>query len=160
MKITLIAAAALSIATAVTALPAAATAHADDTSYTFLSPSGNIGCEMADDAGGQLFAVCKTQDRTWAAPPSENCQQAEVPGATGGPGTALQLGQGKTPCVGFSMNQFFFPPDPLANHPTLGYGQTHSIGSITCDSEPSGVTCTDASTGHFFRVASDSYQLR
>lgn len=157
MKITLIGA--LWIATAATALPLAGIAHADDTRYTFLSPSGNIGCEMNDDAGGRIYAVCKTQDPTWAAPPSEYCQQAEVPGATGGPGSDLQLGQGKTPCVGPSMNQFFFPPDPLANHPTLGYGQTHSIGSITCDSEPSGVTCTDASTGHFFRVSRDSYQV-
>ena len=151
--------AALSIATAATALLLSAIAHADYTSYTFLSPSGNIGCVMTDDGGGTIFAVCKTQDRTWAAPPSQICQQGEVPGATGGPGSDLQLSQGKPPCVGFSMTQFFWPPDPLANHPTLDYGQTHSIGSITCDSEPSGVTCTDTSTGHFFRVASDSYQL-
>ena len=32
-------------------------------------------------------------------------------------------------------------------------------GKITCDSEPSGVTCTDTSTGHFFRVSGESYQL-
>jgi hypothetical protein len=37
--------------------------------------------------------------------------------------------------------------------------QTQSAGSITCDSELSGVTCTDASTGHFFRVSRDSYQV-
>jgi hypothetical protein len=150
---------ALSVATAATALPLSAIAHADYTSYSFLSPSGNIGCDMEDDAGGTLFAVCKTQDVTWTAPPSQYCLQGEVPGATGGPGSDVQLGQGKPPCVGFSMTQFFWPPDPLADHPTLGYGQTHSMGSITCDSEPSGVTCTDTSTGHFFRVSSDTYQL-
>ncbi len=33
------------------------------------------------------------------------------------------------------------------------------ISSITCDSEPSGMTCTDSGTGHFFRVSRDSYQL-
>ena len=43
--------------------------------------------------------------------------------------------------------------------PTLAYGQTQSAGSITCDSEPSGATCTDASTGHFFWVSHDSYQV-
>jgi hypothetical protein len=43
MKITMIAA--LSIAAAATAVPLAATAHADD-SGQFLSPSGNIGCMM------------------------------------------------------------------------------------------------------------------
>jgi hypothetical protein len=156
MKIAMIAG--LWIAIGVAALPVVAVAHAD-TSSTFLSPSGNIGCTMEDDAGGRIFAVCKVQALTWTAPPSEYCQQAEVPGATGGPGSDLQLLQGKTPCVGPNDNQFFFPPDPLANHSTLGYGQTRSIGSIVCVSEQAGVTCTDSSTGHFFHAASDSYQL-
>jgi hypothetical protein len=44
--------------------------------------------------------------------------------------------------------------------PTLDYGQkTRSLGAISCDSEQSGVTCTDTSTGHFFQVSSDSYQV-
>jgi hypothetical protein len=34
-----------------------------------------------------------------------------------------------------------------------------SVGVITCDSEPAGMTCTDSSTGHFFRVSRESYQL-
>lgn len=33
-------------------------------------------------------------------------------------------------------------PDP----PTLDYGQTRSANAITCDSEPSGMTCTDSRT--------------
>jgi hypothetical protein len=41
----------------------------------------------------------------------------------------------------------------------LGYGQTRSLGAITCDSETSGITCTDTSSGQFFRVSRDSYQL-
>ena len=67
--------AALWITTAATALPLAAVAHADYTSYTFLSPSGNIGCEMEDDSGGTIFAVCKTRNAAWAASPSQNCPQ-------------------------------------------------------------------------------------
>jgi hypothetical protein len=43
--------------------------------------------------------------------------------------------------------------------PTLAYGQTRSAGPITCDSELAGVTCTDNSTGHFFKVSRESYQL-
>ena len=38
-------------------------------------------------------------------------------------------------------------------------GQTKSVGLMTCASEPSGVTCTDTSSGHFFRVSRDSYEL-
>jgi hypothetical protein len=32
-------------------------------------------------------------------------------------------------------------------------------GNIACDSEPSGVKCTDSSTGHYFRVSRESYDL-
>ena len=34
-----------------------------------------------------------------------------------------------------------------------------SLGTITCDSEYTGMTCTDSSTGHYFRVSRDSYEL-
>ena len=47
----------------------------------------------------------------------------------------------------------------LPGEQTLNYGQTISAGTITCDSEPSGMTCTDSSTGHYFRVSRDSYSL-
>ncbi len=43
--------------------------------------------------------------------------------------------------------------------PTLPYGQTRSAGPITCDSEPSGMACTDASTGHYFRISRESYEV-
>lgn len=80
-----------------------------------------------------------------------------MPGATGEPGSDLQVSQGNAPCLSAHMSQL---PDPrLGYFPTLDYGQTHSLGTITCDSEPAGVTCTDSSTGHFFQVSSDSYQL-
>ena len=42
---------------------------------------------------------------------------------------------------------------------TLAYGKTASAGTLTCDSETTGMTCTDSSTGHFFRVSWESYQL-
>ena len=38
-------------------------------------------------------------------------------------------------------------------------GQTYSRGAMTCDSELSGVTCTDTGTGHFFRVSRENYEL-
>jgi hypothetical protein len=39
------------------------------------------------------------------------------------------------------------------------YGQTYSHGSITCDSELSGVTCADTATGPFFWVSRENYEL-
>ncbi len=46
-----------------------------------------------------------------------------------------------------------------SNLKTLDYGQTLTQGAITCTSELSGVTCTDTATGHFIRVARESYDL-
>jgi uncharacterized protein DUF6636 len=43
--------------------------------------------------------------------------------------------------------------------PTLSYDSNWPVNPITCDSEPTGMTCTDASTGHFFRVSRESYEL-
>jgi hypothetical protein len=45
------------------------------------------------------------------------------------------------------------------NVEVLDYGQMRSIDTITCDSEPDGISCTDSDTGHFFRLSPESYQL-
>lgn len=153
-RLTLIATAA--VATTL-ALPAAAQAEPTNL-YQFLSPSGNIGCHMDTRPDGTGFAWCKVDGHAWSAPASGYCQPAYVPGAIGQPGgTDVQLSQGNAPCLGFVMSQIFFS-GPYAPS-TLEYGQTHTVGSITCQSEPSGVTCTDASNGHFFHVSRDAYQL-
>src|SRR5262249_55571357 len=145
MKIKMIAA--LSIATAATALPLA-TAHAIVTdSYIFQSPSGNIGCEMLEHDDGTDVAVCKIHDRTWASPPPG--ADGGCPARTAAVAQDLTLSRGGTACVGVYPSQIWLALD--YNKVTLDYGQTHTIGTITCDSEPSGVTCTDSSTGHFFR---------
>ena len=142
------------IATATAAAPMAlaATAHAEITGYLFQTPSGNIGCTMIDHGDGTGYAVCRIRDHTWVAPPpGGDC--AIEPG--GGAGSDLQLFESGPPCVGHWMGQIFEAP----HLPTLDYGQTHTVGTITCDSEPSGVTCTATRTGHFFRVSREYYQL-
>ena len=91
MKTTMITAvgmatAAVSIAWAPTiALPA--TAHADQISFRFLSPSGNIGCQMFDQDGNGN-AVCKIRDHTWVARPSDiaNAARCRAP-----PGSRAQI---------------------------------------------------------------------
>lgn len=42
--------------------------------------------------------------------------------------------------------------------PALGLVQTRSLGGVTCGSEPVGMTCTDADTGHFSRASRESHQ--
>jgi hypothetical protein len=125
------------------ALPATARAGVPP---SFQSPSGNILCWMTDDA-----ATCRVINHTYALPPQGDCT---LPGW----GNSFFLDQGKPPFLTCDSD----PPgtyNGMRTHTTLDYGQTQSMGPFTCDSEQSGVTCTDSSTGHFFRVSSDSYQL-
>jgi hypothetical protein len=155
MKITTLS---LITAAAATTLALAAPATAEPSSmYQFLSPSGNIGCHMDALDDGTGYAWCRLQHHTWVEPQTGDCEVANVPGAIGEPAPYLQISQGKPPCLGFVMSQLFFsgPYSP----PTLDYGQTHTVGTITCGSEHSGVTCTDSSTGRFFRVSHESYDL-
>jgi hypothetical protein len=87
-------------ASAAAALSLAAPANAAYDDVQFLSPSANIRCEIEKDHDGAAFAVCKIREHTWEAAHAEYCKQASVPGATGGPGSDLQLGLGGPPCVG------------------------------------------------------------
>jgi hypothetical protein len=148
MKITLIVA--VWTATATTTIGLASTAHAD-THDEFQSPNGNIGCDLRTGDDGTGIADCEIRDHTWVIPlPIPKCPNS----GSGVWGWGLY--QGKAPTPGFSCVAHTLGQPGLQ---TVDYGQTRSAGAITCDSEPSGVTCTDTSTGHFFRVARDSYEL-
>ncbi|MCT7660475.1 hypothetical protein N4S67_18890 [Mycobacterium sp. CPCC 205710] len=148
----------IATATTVASLALPATAHAEPSQmFQFVSPSGNIACEMDEHFDGTAEAWCKIRDHSWAAPTDTICPVANVTGAIGEPADDFQLRQGRAACTGFVMNQIFFSGPYLPG--TLAYGQTHTVGPITCASEPSGVTCSDSSTGHLFRVSQESYQL-
>jgi hypothetical protein len=156
MKLVLAAMCVLAAVAAPVLTPAAA--HAQPPSRQFLSPSGNVGCQLGTDSVGAAYAWCKVDEHAWAAPDSGYCPAANVPGAIGEPrGDDLQLSAGKSPCLGFVMSQLFFTGEYAPA--TLGYGQQQSVGTITCAVEQSGVTCTDSSTGHFFVASRDAYQL-
>jgi hypothetical protein len=132
------------IATAAATVALAATAHAC-VPPSFQTPSGNISCWIADDT-----ASCWIVDYTYAAP-AEACSS---PGWANGfwldGGNPAELRCSTEPPGTYSG---------LRTHTTLDYGQTRSVGVMTCASAASGVTCADTSTGHFFRVSRDSYQL-
>src|SRR5580704_2900679 len=152
--------AAVSIATAATTLPLAAIAHADPIYYHFQSPSGNIGCDMTDYGNGKGSVWCEVRDHTWVAPPpgGNSSQSGAGFSCSGGPsGTftnaddfLIDQGQGYAPCPGHYLGQMFMTPSGtqifsglMPGVPILDYGHAHTVGAITCDSEPSGVTCTD-----------------
>jgi hypothetical protein len=88
---------------------------------------------------------------------SRECQLASIPVPSGNRVPTCSFGRATLPCLGAHMRQL--PDHRLGNFPTLGYGQTHTVGAITSDSEPPGVRCTDSSTGHFFFDSRESYQL-
>jgi hypothetical protein len=148
-----------------------------DTEYHFQSPSGNIACMLADVLNGGV--ECDIADYIYAVP----ARPANCPLNFG---DRFALSPGEAPlfphpsCTGWSDRS---RPDPLCgNHvrtrqglaalfphgdtvrvpggmQTLNYGQTMSLGPISCNSEPAVMTCTDARTRHYFRVARDSYEL-
>ncbi|OBA61926.1 hypothetical protein A5647_09375 [Mycobacterium sp. 1100029.7] len=120
-------------------------AHAE--AGSFQSPSGNIYCLLGAETDGTSRADCQVQQHTYPVPPPGDCHL----GGWGGQFSVKQGDPVELVCQGGVLTG---PPMP-----TLGYGETRSIGAITCKSEPVGVTCTDDSTGHFFRASRDSYQL-
>jgi hypothetical protein len=123
--------------------PAAARA---ETYYQFQSPSGDIACAMGS-LGNKAFASCEITDHTWVAPPRPDRCEGEW-------GDRFELRQGTPPGLICSS-------DTLrgSNLPTLTYGSTWTVNPLTCASEPTGMTCTDGGTGHYFRVSRDSYEL-
>ncbi len=125
----------------------AAIAHADNL-YQFQSPTGNISCVMAALTGGPPHVSCEDVDHTWAIPPRpQSC--------LGAWGDRIAMVQGSPP--GLSCHTDTTRGSGL---PTLQYGDTRSVGMITCESKPNGIACADSSTGHSFRISRESYDLK
>jgi len=137
--------AALSVISSATAIGLAAVGHADPY-YQFQSPTGNIDCAEGV-LNDRAFALCEIRDHTWNAPP-------RPPVCEGGWGDRIDMNQGEPPALDCHSDTV-----RGSGLPTLRYGERRSAGPITCDSEPSGITCTDSSTGHFFAISRDSYEL-
>jgi hypothetical protein len=141
----------IATATVAATIGLAGTAHADQ-GTDFRSPSGDTLCALSwgqdinDQAHyGKGAVACQVRNHTYPQPPLPDCPVA---------GREYDLSQGSPASLGCQGGVLLDPPPP-----TLAYGQTRSVGTITCDVEPSGVTCTDSSTGHFLRLSRDSYQL-
>lgn len=125
--------------------PAPTTVAQPDGPSSFRSPSGNINCTLSTP-GGDNAARCEVVDHSWSAPPPP-------PDCHLNSGDRFYLTQGGAAVVGCYAQEF-----PVAES-TLGYGQSRSLGTLTCDSEYTSMTCTDSSTGHYFRISRDTYEL-
>jgi hypothetical protein len=138
-------------AIAVATIGFAASSHANPFSEQFQSPSGDISCNLVNyppidtHSLGKNFVQCDIANHSWVAPqpPPQGRDDAT---------STFVLMRGKAPIVAYS-------PGTLAAPDSMDYGQARSAGAITCSSEQSAVKCTDVSTGHFFRVSRESYEL-
>ncbi|HNM10287.1 MAG TPA: hypothetical protein PKI02_02465 [Mycobacterium sp.] len=124
-----------------------ATAHAEFAG-DFTSPGGDVYCQMSvyDDGTG---AVACEGGGPYAASKPECASHSAW-------GDRFYLKQGEA-AVAQCHNDTIRSNQPLA--PVLDYGQTQSVNTISCDSQPSGITCTDVSTGHFITLSAESNSL-
>ena len=138
-------------AIAAATIGSAGSSHASPFSAQFQSPSGDISCNLVnypplDKLGfGKNFVQCDIVNQSWVPPRPPPPGRADAT-------SSLVLMRGQLPIVGYS-------PGNLAASDPVNYDQPLSAGALTCSSEQSTVRCTDASTGHFFRVSRESYEL-
>jgi hypothetical protein len=138
-------------AIAAATISSAGTSHASPFSEQFQSPSGDISCNLVyyppvpDHLVGKNFVQCDIANHSWVPP------QPPPQGRADATSTFLLM-RGQVPIVAYS-------PGTLAAPDPMDYGQARSAGAITCSSEQSAMKCTDVSTGHFFRVSQESYEL-
>lgn len=96
---------------------------------TFLSPTRNISCELNYNRGSGI------SDETYCQTNSPPQSVRMTPAGT------FRTCNGDT-CLG----------NPGQGTPTLGYGQSASVGPFSCRSESNGVTCT-GNSGHGFTIS-------
>jgi hypothetical protein len=142
----------LCTATAASTIGSAGSAQAIPYSEQFQSPSGDISCNLVnypptDKLGfGKNFVQCDIANHSWVPPRPPPQDQGDAT-------STFVLMRGQLPIVSYRPGTF------AAVGPMLDDAQAGSAGAITCSSEQSAMRCTDVSTGHFFRVSRESYEL-
>jgi hypothetical protein len=143
---------AVAMAPTAAAIGLAAPTHADVV-YQFSQPGGNVDCMMATRNGDQAWAGCQIHQFSYQPPPPTNCP-------VGGWGHTFRLDQGNPGFLACNSGVLVSPkPAPL------DWEQTRTVGALDCQnsnanpSVPPSTLCRDNSTGHYFRIYSDHYEL-
>jgi hypothetical protein len=129
----------------------AGSSHANIFSAQFRSPSGDVSCNLVyyppvpEHLVGKNFVQCDVANHRWTPPQPPRHGRADAT-------STFVLVRGQSPIVAYG-------PGRLATPEQMDDGDTRSAGTITCSSEHSVMRCTDVSTGHFFRVSLESYEL-
>ena len=96
---------------------------------TFMTPSGNIACQIQTDPSDRIFCVRRDPTRS----------TADVPYLS----AYLSMEKGKAAESGEYEGNAWYPDGP----PILSYGKSISARDITCTSRKSGLTCTRGKHG-------------
>ena len=121
-------------------------------SEQFQSPSGDISCNLVNyppfdtHSLAKNFVQCDIADHSWVPPRPPPPDRADAT-------STFILMRGQFPIVAYRPGTF------AAIGPMLDHDQAGSAGAITCSTEQSAMRCADVSTGHFFRVSRESYEL-
>jgi hypothetical protein len=108
----------------------------------FTSPTGNIGCYI-----DKKTVRCDIEHRDWQPPKApSSCQ--------------LDYGQGISMNAGGSPSFVCAGDTALGGGKPLAYGQSIGAGLLRCESEESGMSCTDAESGRGFTISKESYSFR
>lgn len=125
---------------AVVAGALAAPAHAEPL-IGFSSPSGNIGCYVAED-----YVRCDIAERDWAPPPRPAGCEFDY-------GQGIAFADGDPPAFVCAGDTALHAGAPLA------FGRNVAAGPMQCTSQETGVTCRDTRTGGGFTISRQAYEL-
>ncbi len=115
--------------------------------WRFQSPTGNIACDL-NGSVKPPEATCEVREHSYQPKVKPNCNPGWV--------NSFRLVQGRTVEV-----NCYSGTDFRSALPVQGYGNPLTVGSLTCVlDETTGVTCRDATTGHYFQAARQEYQWR
>ncbi len=118
----------------------ATTSAPDGAALRFVSPSGNIRCAI-----GTQGARCDIIQRDWEPPAQPaSCQQRWAPGVY----------------VDSRGSGLVCDDTSVSGGAPLEYGESVIRGVYRCDSDESGMRCTNTATGRGFAVARAAYRLR
>jgi len=140
-----------------TAVDPALFAMADWPGVNFVSPSGNLQCGMLtwNDPHVVDSWGCAALEHSWVFPsasPDDYCYESEV-----SCGDGIQARNGGVP-LPMQRGGVEFGSE-MGGARVLAYGESVTLGGITCASTEEGTMCVNAADGHGFLISKSKNQI-
>ena len=140
----------------------------DDSTYSWITPSRNMACGIESvyyqNSNDHTMWGCEVDKHSWVTPHAKAgdfCYNAQIPCGTGVVAIDAQVptpsehGDERYP----SEEAMFGNTTPIALATrTLPYGHSITVGTITCVSLATGMTCSNTVGGHGFTVSASVYE--